>query len=68
MIHYVNITDGSEITEFFWATGEPNNQQSNEDRIQLRQNADYKWNDNSGGDILEASDGWSVNKYICQCK
>ena len=41
---------------------------ANENRLQLRKNADYRWNDADGYDRYEQVDGWSVNKYICQCK
>ena len=41
---------------------------ANENRLQLRKNADYRWNDADGYDIYDKVDGWSVNKYICQCK
>ena len=60
--------DNTKILETDWANGEPSNLRGNENRIQLRKNADYRWNDADGNDRYEQVDGWSVNKYICQCK
>lgn len=64
------VEGGTDITSFFWAVGEPNRLGGkNENRIQLRMAAGYKWNDAPGSDVIETGkSGWSVNKFICQGK
>jgi len=74
LLHHVIITpcyytpDNSEIKQFSWAADQPLNPTKNTDHIQLRKADGYKWRTSSGSNVYEDPDGWSVNKYICQCE
>jgi len=61
-------TDDSEITDLFWASNPALNFGRNKHYIQLSKEDAYKWRTSPGSHVYEVSDGWSVNKYICQCE
>ena len=68
LTHDCFLLDDTKIAMTDWAAGEPSNLRGNENRLQLRKAAGYRWNDADGKVKYEQVDGWSVNKYICECE